>query len=83
MARPFVISGINAIFVFVGAGLLDRLLLRVGPGDESARAWIFVSFYRSWISDPKVASLCYALTMVAFWWLVVWAMARRGWYVRV
>jgi predicted acyltransferase len=83
LARPFVCAGVNAIFIFVATGLLDRVLLRVGPSDASARAWIFNELYSSWISNPKLASLGFAFTMVAFWWLVVWTMARRGWYVRV
>jgi predicted acyltransferase len=84
-AWPFEVAGVNAIFVFVGTGLVDRLLLRMPApqGDESARQWLFDTFYSSWINDPKLASLGYALTMVAIWWLIVYAMARGGWTVRV
>lgn len=83
LARPFAVVGINAIFMFVATGLVDRVLLRIGPGDVSARAWFFNRFYHSWIYDPKVASLLFAMTMVGFWWLVAWALARRGWTLRV
>jgi predicted acyltransferase len=84
-ARPFEIAGVNAIFVFVGTGLVDRLLLRISApdGDISARQWLYDAFFYSWIPDPKLASLGYALTMVAAWWLLVYAMARRGWSIRV
>jgi predicted acyltransferase len=84
-AWPFQIAGINAIFVFVGTGLVDRALLRMPApeGDSSARQWLYDAIYQSWIADPKLASLGYALTMVAIWWVVLYAMARRGWVFRV
>jgi predicted acyltransferase len=86
LAWPFAIAGINAIFVFVGSGLVDQLLLRVSPpngADLSARQWLYDTFFHSWVADPKLASLGFAVTVVAFWWLLVYAMARRGWVVRV
>jgi predicted acyltransferase len=86
LAWPFEIAGINAIFVFVGTGLVDRLLLRLPSpvnDDISARQWLYDAVFHSWIPDPKLASLGYALAMVAIWWLLLCAMARRGWTIRV
>jgi predicted acyltransferase len=86
LAWPFAIAGINAIFVFVGTGLVDRLLLRVSPptgADISARQWLYDAFFQSWIADPKLASLGFAFTTLALWWLLLYAMARRGWVFRV
>jgi predicted acyltransferase len=85
LAWPFEIAGINAIFVFVGTGLVDRLLLRLSApdGDISARQWLYDALFHSWIADPKLASLGFAVTMVALWWFLLGAMARRGWSIRV
>lgn len=83
LAWPFQIAGINAIFVFVATGLLDRFLLRMPVGDLPARQWLYDELFHSWIADPKLASLGFALTMVAFWWLVLWGMSRRGWSISV
>jgi len=83
LARPWEIFGINAIFVFVASGLLAILLARTRVGETSTHDWIYGEFFTSWIADPKLSSLAFAAATVAFWWLVLWAMARRGWTIRV
>ena len=83
LARPFEIVGINAIFVFVASGLLAQLLGIVRIGGTSAHGWLYSHLFTSWITDPKLASLGFALATVTFWWLILWAMSRRGWSVRV
>jgi hypothetical protein len=37
----------------------------------------------NWTADPKFASLCYALVIVAFWWIVCWILAQLGWRLKV
>jgi predicted acyltransferase len=83
LARPLEIVGINAIFVFVASGLVAILLGRTHVGDVTTHQWLYDTLFTSWISEPKSASLGYALATVACWWLVLWAMARRGWSIRV
>jgi predicted acyltransferase len=83
LARPFEIVGVNAIFVFVASGLLAQLLGIVEFGDVTAKAWLYSHLFTSWIADPRLASLGFALMTVAFWWLILWGMSRRGWTVRV
>ena len=82
LARPFEIVGVNAIFVFVASGLVAQLLGIVQIGGTSAHGWLYSHLFTSWITDPKLASLGFALATVAFWWLILWAMSRRGWSVR-
>jgi predicted acyltransferase len=83
LARPWEIVGINAIFVFVGSGLLATTLDRVHIGDTTAHAWLYQNLFASWIHDPQLASLGYALVNVAFWWFVCWIMSKLGWSIRV
>jgi predicted acyltransferase len=83
LARPFEIVGINAIFVFVASGLVAQLLGILKIGGMNAHAWIYSRLFTSWIAEPKLASLAFALATVAFWWLILWGMSRRGWSVRV
>jgi predicted acyltransferase len=83
LARPFEIIGINAIFVFVASGLVAILLGRWRIGDISAHEWLYQTLITSWVTDPKLASLCFAIGIVVFWWLVLWVMARLGWSIRV
>jgi predicted acyltransferase len=83
VARPWEIVGINAIFVFVASGILANLLATSHVGDQTTKQWLYENLFTSWIADPYLASLAYALATVAFWWLVLWAMWRRGWSIRV
>lgn len=83
LARPFEIVGINAIFVFVASGLVAQLLEIVEIGGITAHSWLYGHLFTSWIADAKLASLGFALATVAFWWLILWGMSRRGWSVRV
>ena len=35
------------------------------------------------LTGPWAPSLAFALAFVALWWLIVLAMDRRGWYVKL
>jgi len=83
LARPFEIVGINAIFVFVGSGLLAILLRDMHIAKLSGHAWLYSHLFTSWITPPKLASLGYALMVITFWWFVCWVMSRLGWSIRV
>lgn len=92
LARPFEIVGVNAIFIFVGSGLLSQLLgaikasITTSAGvveATTAKGWLYKELFTDHIDDPKLASLAFAAATVAFWWIILWGMARRGWSVRV
>lgn len=83
LARPWEIVGINAILVFVLSGLLGILLARTHVGAETTHGWLYHSLFTSWITDPKLASLGFALMIVTFWWFVCWVMSRLGLAIRV
>jgi predicted acyltransferase len=83
LARPFEIVGINAIFVFVASGLLVRFVLSETVGGETIHNLLYHNLFTSWIHDPKLASLGFALLTVAFWWFVCWVMSKLGWAIRV
>lgn len=78
LARPFEIVGVNAIFVFVAASL-TATFLRV----SGYKPWLYSKLVTSWIDDPVAASHVYAVATVAFWWLILWLMSRKGWAIRV
>lgn len=73
--------GINAITAYAGSWLMACLMQRLGlfdaiwsRGFEPLLAPLF---------GAQAASLSFALAFVAFWWLAMWAMARRGWKLGV
>jgi predicted acyltransferase len=80
--------GRNALFVFVLAGLLPRLLaLARWRGADGAWTsplpWLYRHVFAALPGDPRLGSLAYALVVLAaFSALALW-MHRRGWTVRV
>jgi len=73
--------GVNAIAAYVGAAVMTYVLLGLGWMEP-----IYRHGFADWMT-PRVGayvpSLAFALAFVGVWWLVVWAMDRRGWYVKV
>ena len=85
--RPFVIFGTNPLFAFVASGILARLiytLIKI-PYDGRAvpvQTAMYQAAYASWL-PPKVASLAFALTIVAFFYVLMWGLHRRGIVLKV
>ncbi len=84
-ARPWLPFGTNPLLVFVGSGLMARLLLliRVGPGEatEPLQRVIYARGFASW-AGPLNGSLAYAIAFVCVWMVIAWALDRAGWRVR-
>lgn len=86
-ALPFVIYGMNALAMFVLAGLSGRLLQLVSWTSADNRtvtlkAWLHDSLFVP-LASPVNASLLFALAFVAAHFVVAWAMWRRGWFIKV
>ena len=80
--RPFVIYGVNAILVFVAAGLLAKTLVRIEIPSATGTAtplplWLCQTVFGTWL-PPHAASLAYAAANVAAWYAVLRALDRRG-----
>jgi predicted acyltransferase len=86
-ATPLVIYGMNALALFVLAGLLGRLLNLIRwTGAAGTEVTLKGFIYQGWfvpLASPRNASLLFALAFVALHLLVAWGMWRRKWFVRV
>lgn len=86
-ATPLVIYGMNALAMFVLAGVLGKLLYLIkwngadGKG-VTLKAFIYQSVFVP-LASPVNASLLYALSFVALTFVVAWVMWRRKWFVKV
>ena len=85
--RPFVVYGTNPMLAFLGSGLMARLIYSMLHVDLDGRRaslveWAFQRVYSPWL-PPRAASLAFALTFVAFWYLVLRWCYRRGIVFRV
>ena len=82
VGRPFEVLGLNALFVFLITEEAARLVKRVHVGDVTLRAWLDQRLFVPW-SGEIGGSLAFALTVVALCWLLLFAMYRRRWFIRL
>lgn len=86
-AWPAVVYGRNAILVFVASGLLAKTLYLIklptaAGAPLSLQAHLHLALFTSWL-PPYDASLAFAIATVAFWFLVLLWMDRRGLHLKV
>lgn len=83
---PFEVMGLNAIFLFVGSGIVARIMHKthIGTGDNapSTYAWIYQNIFQSWAGALN-GSLFFAITTVLLWWLILYGMYRKSWFFKV
>jgi predicted acyltransferase len=84
--KPLEIMGLNAIFVFVASVLAIKILVKthIGTGENAPTTynWIYDRLFVSWAGAMN-GSLFFALVTVLFWWVVLYGMYRKHWFVKV
>jgi len=85
--KPFVIFGVNAIVLFVGTGVMARLmgLIKVPKGDGTTQAiqsYIYNYAYASWLS-PNNASLACAISFILLWLFLLWLLYRKNIVIKI
>jgi predicted acyltransferase len=96
--KPFVIFGVNAIVLFVGTGLMTRLMgmnsgfmgrftsfLHITKPDGSPMAlqpFIYQNVFASWL-PPKPASLAFAISFILLWLFLMWLLFRKNIVIKV
>jgi len=76
-AWPFEVFGVNALALFVGSGLMVKLM-----GLMHMQPWIFRRLFLSWAS-PINASLFYAIAFILLWLFLMWLLWRKRIYIKV
>ncbi|MBD2487406.1 acyltransferase family protein [Aulosira sp. FACHB-615] len=79
---PLEVMGLNAIFLFVGSGILTRILLKTNIGSSTTYNWIYDNLFRSWAGRFN-GSLAFAIVMVLLWWTILYGMYRRRWFFKI
>ena len=86
-ATPCVIYGMNAIVMFVLAGVVGRLLSFIAwTGADGAQVTLKGVIYRGCflpLASPINASLLFAIAFVLAFFVVAWAMWRKRWFVKI
>lgn len=87
----FVIFGINPMFIFFFSGIIPRVLSAIKVADPAnaiqGKIGLQTYFYNlqiaPYFSDPKNASLTYALIYLLFWFLILYFLYRNKWIFKV
>lgn len=85
--KPFVIFGVNALALFVGSGIMAKImgLIKVaGPEGStiSLQQWIFTNMFLP-LASPINASLAYAICFILVWLFLMWLLYRKKIYIKV
>jgi len=86
-AWPFEVFGVNALALFVGTGLMVKLmaLIKIPQADGtqlSSQPWIFRHLFLSW-ATPINASLAYAISFILLWLFLMWLLYRKQIIIKV
>jgi predicted acyltransferase len=85
--KPFVIFGVNAIVLFVGTGVMGRLmgLIKVPKADggrQSIHGYMYDHAFASWL-PPKPASLAFAISFILLWLFLMWLLYRKRIFIKI
>lgn len=86
-AQPFVWYGMNALALFVLAGLAGRMLGLIRWTDPAGatvtlKGWLHEAAFARWLA-PANASLAFAVCFVLAFLALAWALWRRRWFIKV
>lgn len=85
--KPFVIFGVNALALFVGSGVMARILGLVKlPGADGATISLQQAIFNNVflpLASPINASLMYAITFILVWLFLMWLLYRKEIYIKV
>lgn len=85
-AHPFVVYGMNPLFIYVLAGVWARLLglIKVTHNGTaiSLKGYIYNELLASWLS-PLNASLVFALHLGVLFWLIAWWLYNKKIFIKL
>jgi predicted acyltransferase len=86
-AWPFKVFGVNAITLFVGTGLMAKLMglwkiPRMSGAQGNLQTFIYERLFASW-AQPFDASLLYAVCFLLLWLLLMWLLYRKEIFIKI
>ena len=73
---PLLVFGVNAIALFMLAGVVGRLLIMVPVGETTLKGWLFQSVFQP-VFGSYGGSLAFAIASLALFYVVMWQLYRR------
>lgn len=86
-ALPAVVFGSNALVVFVGSGVVARLLVLVkapdgAGGTVTLKNWLYTRLYAGW-AGPELGSLLFAVGFCLVWLGILWILYSRKIFIKI
>jgi predicted acyltransferase len=87
--KPFVVYGMNALFVYFISAIFGRTIKRLIFITDSAgirhnlKDYLFLNFVQPWFRSPYDASVAWALCMVLFWLGILWILYKKKIFIKV
>lgn len=86
--RPFEVFGVNALALFVGSGMLARLLNQVPGSTDATGALVSLknTIYQGMfapLASPMNASLLFAIAFLALWLAIMWPLWAKKIYIKI
>ena len=75
--------GSNAIVIYFASSFISKVFYLINIGDTTIHGWIYKTFFKSFISIDKLASLAYAISVVLFYMLIGYIMFKKRIFIKV
>ena len=83
LAHPFVVFGMNALFMFALSGFVGRMLVLIkNDAGTTLKGMIYAPILALGL-DPLNASLLYAIGFVLFMYAFAWSFYKKQWFIKV
>jgi predicted acyltransferase len=87
-SHPFLVFGLNPLFIFVFAGVWAKTLGFIRWTDhlgemETLRGWLYKNVFESMGLQPIDTSLLYSLVHIVFFWAIVYFMYKKKIFIKV
>jgi predicted acyltransferase len=87
-SQPFLVFGLNPLFIFVFAGVWGRTLNFIRWTNQAGeiitlKTWIYKNAFETIGFQPINTSLLYSLVHIVFFWFIVWVMYKRKIFIKV
>lgn len=82
-ARPLVVFGMNALFLFALSGLIAKMLGFIKTEQGLTLKAALYGPIQSLALEPQNASLLFAMAFTVFMYGIAWGMWRKGWFIKV
>jgi predicted acyltransferase len=79
---PLTVFGMNALFIFVLAGLVGRLLVFTKLQGVSTKSVLYAPL-KSLPLEPRATSLLFALAFTLVMFLIAWIMWKKRWFIKI